>query len=201
MNILAFLAYSIIMTFTPGPTNVVILATVQNQGTRKGLEFAAGATLAFALLLAIAATLSGVLRDVMPSITPAMGVVGAAYMLYLAYRICTADGSDETGGDSAASGAFKRGFVMQFVNPKVVLFTLTVITNFVTPFYSSPIELGAFVTLITAIGCAAFLSWVMLGAVLRRFLVANRSLVNVVMALFLAYSAYAVSGLPALLVS
>lgn len=198
MNILAFLSYSIIMTFTPGPANVVILATVQNHGARKGIEYAAGATLAFGLLLALSAALSGTLADAMPWMGPAMGIAGAAYMLYLAYGICAAPGSagsGETGKDGEVNGTFRTGFVMQFVNPKVVLFTLTVFSSFVTPYYSSPIQLGAFVMLLTAIGCAAFMSWVLLGAVLRRFLLAYRSAVNLVLALFLAYSAFVVSGL------
>lgn len=204
MNFLAFLSYCIIVTFTPGPANVVILATVQNHGTRKGVEYAAGATLAFGLLLALSATLSGTLADAMPWMGPAMGLVGAAYMLYLAYGICTAGGAGDTGETSAGStvsGAFRTGFVMQFVNPKVVLFTLTVFPGFVTPHYSSPVQLGAFAVLLTAIGCAAFMSWVLLGAVLRRFLLAYRTAVNIVLALFLAYSAFVVSGLGPILLS
>jgi threonine/homoserine/homoserine lactone efflux protein len=201
MNILAFLAYSIIVTFTPGPANVVILATVRNHGMRKGMAYAAGATLAFGLLLALSATLGGALLDAMPWITRAMGVVGAAYMLYLAYRIYAANGQEGTDKDGVAGSAFRAGFVMQFINPKVVLFALTVISNFVAPYYSSPVQLGAFVVLLTAIGCAAFMSWVLLGSVLRRFLLTHRTAVNLVLALFLAYSAFVVSGLETMLAS
>lgn len=204
MNFLAFLSYCIIMTFTPGPANVVILATVQNHGARKGVEYASGATLAFGLLLALSAMLSGTLAEVMPWVGPAMGLVGAAYMLSLAYGICTAarpGDTDDASQDGAAGGAFRAGFVMQFINPKVVLFALTIFPGFVTPHYSSPVQLGAFVMLLTAIGCAAFMSWVLLGAVLRRFLLAYRTAVNIVLALFLAYSAFVVSGLGPILLS
>jgi len=204
MNFLAFLSYCIIVTFTPGPANVVILATVHNHGTRRGAGYAAGATLAFGLLLALSATLSGTLADAMPWAGPAMGIVGAAYMLYLAYGICTAgepDNMEGAGKDGAVNGAFKAGFAMQFVNPKVVLFALTVFPGFVTPHYSSPVQLGAFVVLLTGIGCAAFMSWVLLGAVLRRFMLAYRTAVNIILALFLAYSAFVVSGLGPILFS
>lgn len=198
MNFLAFLSYCIIVTFTPGPANVVILATVQNHGTRRGVGYAAGTTLAFGLLLALSATLSGTLARAMPWAGPAMGIVGAVYMLYLAYGICTAGEPDNTGDagkGGAVNGAFRAGFVMQFVNPKVVLFALTVFPGFVTPHYSSPAQLGAFVVLLTGIGCVAFMSWVLLGAVLRRFMLAYRTVVNIILALFLAYSAFVVSGL------
>ncbi|MFP5221752.1 MAG: LysE family translocator [Acidobacteriota bacterium] len=204
MNILAFLSYCIIVTFTPGPANVVILATVQNHGTGKGVQYASGATLAFGLLLGLSATLSGTLADIMPWIGPAMGFVGAAYMLLLAYGICTAGGPADTDGtaqDGVGKSAFRTGFIMQFINPKVILFTVTVFPGFVTPYYSSPLHLGAFVMLLTAIGCSAFMSWVLLGAVLRRFLLAYRTAVNIVLALFLAYSAFVVSGLGPILLS
>ena len=201
MNFLAFLAYSIIVTFTPGPANVVILATVQNHGIRRGMEYSAGATLAFGMLLGASAALSGSLADVMPWISRAMGVVGAAYMLYLAYGICTADEPSKSDTDGVAGGAFRTGFVMQFINPKVVLFTLTVMSNFVTPYYTSPVQVGAFVMLLTVIGCAAFVSWVLLGAVLKRFLHAYRRTVNLALALLLAYSAFVVSGIKTMLSS
>ncbi len=60
MNITAFLAYCIIVTFTPGPTNIVILSTVQNYGTKKALEYTAGATIAFGLLLFLSVSFNSV---------------------------------------------------------------------------------------------------------------------------------------------
>ncbi|EPR37678.1 Lysine exporter protein (LYSE/YGGA) [Desulfovibrio sp. X2] len=210
MNIVAFLAYCIVVTFTPGPTNVVILATAQNHGPRAALRFASGAGLALAVLIASSAVLNDMLLGLMPRIRLVMGVVGAAYMLYLAYRIYTsspprqaaADASDDASETPPAAfgnirgGAFAAGFAMQFVNPKVILFALTVISGFVTPYASSPLHTALYVLLITAIACSALYSWVVLGAVLRRFLFTYRRQANLVMALFLVYCAFAVLNPP-----
>lgn len=157
MNITAFLAYCIIVTFTPGPTNIVIMSTVQNYGTKKALEYTAGATLAFGLLLVLSVTFNSVLFNVLPKIKVVMGGVGTIYMLYLAWKLYRMDVSTDV---SDQSGTFMAGFLMQFINPKVVLFVLTVISNFVIPYYSSFLNLALFVLIITLIGLAAFVSWV-----------------------------------------
>lgn len=47
MNIASFIIYCIVVTFTSGPTNIVILSSVQHHGARKTMEYVGGATLAF----------------------------------------------------------------------------------------------------------------------------------------------------------
>ena len=148
MNIASFLIYCIIVTVTPGPTNIVILSTVHNLGTKKAMEYTYGATIAFSLLLTISATLNTVLIAVIPKILPIMQTIGSFYIVYLAYQIYKMDTSKSTVKQTAT---FMSGFLMQFVNPKVVLFTMTVIPSFVMPYYTAPSTLVIFVTCITLI--------------------------------------------------
>lgn len=61
MNILSFIIYCIVVTFTPGPTNIVILSSVQHHGARKTMGYVGGATLAFGLLLTASALLNRLL--------------------------------------------------------------------------------------------------------------------------------------------
>lgn len=58
MNITSFIIYCIVVTFTPGPTNIVILSTVHNFGTKRAMEYTYGATVAFGLLLSISTVLN-----------------------------------------------------------------------------------------------------------------------------------------------
>ena len=58
---------------------------------------------------------------------------------------------------------------MQFLNPKVVLFTMTVILSFVLPYYDSTVALSLSVLGITFIGFIAFLLWVLFGAIFKQF--------------------------------
>ncbi len=87
MSLTSFLIYCVIVTFTPGPTNIVILSTVHGFGIKKAMQYTYGATLAFGALLAISAILNTMLVAVIPKILMIMQVVGSLYILYLAYQI------------------------------------------------------------------------------------------------------------------
>lgn len=149
MNILSFLIYCVVATFTPGPTNIVILSSVQHSGAKKSMGYVYGSTLAFGLLLIISTLLNRVLVEIIPNILIIMQVIGSLYMLYLAYKIFKM-GSMEDQPDPNAN--FRSGVLMQLVNPKVLVFTLTVIPNYVMPFYTSSLALFMFVIIITVIG-------------------------------------------------
>ncbi|ODA40644.1 LysE family transporter [Desulfosporosinus sp. BG] len=192
MNITSFLIYCVIVTFTPGPTNIVILSTAHNFGTKRAMEYSYGATVAFGILLGISAVLNTVLLALIPKVLLIMQVIGSVYMLYLAYQIYKMDVSDSAG---IQTGTFISGFLMQFINPKVVLFTMTVIPSFVMPFYTAPPALAVFVAAITIIGFCAFITWVLFGVMFKEFLKKYQKTVNIIMALFLVYSAIVASGI------
>ncbi|MEO2211324.1 LysE family transporter [Paenibacillus amylolyticus] len=192
MNLASFLIYCIVVTFTPGPSNIVILSSTQIVGARKTMHYVWGATLAFGLLLTASAFLNQLLAGVLPGILKVMQIVGGLYMVYLAYQIykmgTTEDAPKQVTG-------FWNGFIMQFVNPKVVLFTFTVIPSYVLPFYQSSFSSFLFVLLITFIGFLAYSSWVVFGTVFKTMLNRHQKLLSILMALFLLYSAIIVSGL------
>lgn len=192
MNLTSFFIYCIVVTFTPGPSNIVILTSVGQVGPRKTMEYVWGATVAFGLLLAVSALLNHVLAEVLPGILHVMQIVGSVYMIYLAYQVYKM-GSTETGSKQVTG--FLNGLIMQFVNPKVILFTFTVIPSYVLPYYDSTMITFLFVIIITIIGFFAYSSWVVFGSVFRTLLNRHQKAVSMLMALFLLYSAIMVSGI------
>lgn len=192
MSITSFLIYCIVVTFTPGPTNIVILSTVHGFGVKKAMEYTYGATIAFGALLTISAILNTILVAVIPKILITMQVFGSIYILYLAYQVYHMNPTDMSANQVAT---FQSGFIMQFVNPKVVLFTMTVIPSFVMPYYTNPLMLATFVAIITAVGFLAFLTWVLFGALFKDIMLKHQKPVNISMSLFLIYSAIIGSGL------
>ena len=155
------------------------------------MEYAYGATIAFGLLLGISAILNTLLVAVIPKILIVMQIIGSFYMLFLAYQIYKMDVTESA---EVQTASFISGFLMQFVNPKVVLFTMTVIPSFVMPYYTAPPALAVFATSITIIGFCAFVTWVLFGVMFKEFLQKYQKTVNVIMALFLVYSAIMASG-------
>ncbi|MFB7140752.1 LysE family translocator [Gottfriedia sp. NPDC056225] len=186
MNITSFIVYCFIVTFTPGPTNIVILSTVHNNGTKKALEYTYGATIAFGLLLVISAIVNSMLIEIISKILIFMQIIGSFYMLYLAYQIYKMDSSKSS---ISQRGTFISGFFMQFLNPKVVLFTMTVIPSYILPYYVKMPAVTISVLLITIIGFLAFITWVLFGTIFKMFLQKHKKSVNVLMALFLVYAA------------
>ncbi|WP_137790607.1 LysE family transporter [Bacillus sp. E(2018)] len=186
MNITSFLVYCFVVTFTPGPTNIVILSTVHNFGTKKAMNYTYGATFAFGVLLVVSAMLNTILISIIPRILIVMKLIGSLYMFYLAYRIYRIDSSKRTVNQTAT---FMSGFLMQFLNPKVVLFTMTVIPSFVLPHYINKFAVTLSVLVITLIGFLAFLTWVLFGTIFKAFLQKHNKVVNIMMALFLVCSA------------
>ena len=192
MNLLFFILYCCVMTATPGPTNIMILSTVHNYGVKKALYFSFGSAFAFFLLLSLSVIFNSFLMTYLPKIIVVLQIVGALYMLYLAYGIYKISGSSK---DEVNTSSFKTGFLMQFINPKSVLFALTVFPSFILPYYNSSISLALFVLLISFIGLVAFLVWVWFGRVLKSFLDKYSSIVNNIMAGFLVICAMMISGL------
>ncbi len=192
MNIVFFLLYCSLMIITPGPTNIMILTTVHNYGVKKAFEFSVCALFAFFVLLSISVIFNSILMNYLPNIIVVLQIIGAIYMLYLAYQIFKINNTSKKENQFSS---FKTGFFMQFVNPKPVLFTLTVFPSFILPYYTSFWHLTLFVLLITIIACVAFLSWILFGKVLKSFWDRYNKLVNNIMAIFLIICAIAISGI------
>ncbi len=198
MSILSFILYCFIVTATPGPAVVMILSTVNNSGTGKGFEFTLGVTVAFASLIFSSVFIGNALLDSFPWIITLMQATGASYMLYLAWKIYNmkfSENTDKSGSsDLSGKGTFISAVLMQYLNPKVVIFTLTVLPAFVMPFYKSVSVQLLFAAAVTCIGFVSCILWVAFGTVFRNVMIKYRTALNRIMAFFLAYSAVTVSG-------
>ncbi|QKJ22123.1 LysE family translocator [Poseidonibacter lekithochrous] len=191
MNILSFLIYCIIITFTPGPTHIVTLSTVQNYGVKRAISFCYGSSIAFTIILVLSVVLNSLLTSFLPKATAIMQIIGAAYILYLAYQIYH---MNNIVNNNKNFGTFKSGFLMQFINPKVILFSITIFPSFIMPYYNSLNELLLFAIIISIIGSLSFFFWVIFGNLMKSFLIKNKKASNILLSLFLVYCAIMISG-------
>jgi threonine/homoserine/homoserine lactone efflux protein len=166
--LIALATFCFVSSITPGPNNMMLLASGANFGFRRTLPHLLGVTLGFgAMVLAVGFGLGGVF-SAYPALYDVLRIVGAAYMLWLAYRIATASGL----GDGEAAGrpmSFLEAVAFQWINPKAWAMSLGAITAFVVPgeFVAGVIV----VTLVfTAINLPCVASWAGFGVVLRRAL-------------------------------
>lgn len=134
-TLLCFLGASIALTVAPGPDNIFVMT----QGVARGRKPAIVTALGMCSGVTVHTTAAAFgISAVFYSSAIAFTVVksaGAAYLLYLAFktlkersaiRLSAAD-------DLPAAALFRRGFIMNVLNPKVAMFFLAFLPQFVTP--------------------------------------------------------------------
>ena len=134
---LSFTAAAILLTFMPGPDIMYLLAKSLRSGARQGVTLAAG--LATGPVFHTTLVVIGVAAFIQssPSAFRALTFVGAAYLLYLAWGAFRARPEPLTipgAADAYDRGAlYRRGLIMNALNPKVLLFFLALLPQFVDP--------------------------------------------------------------------
>lgn len=116
-----------------------------------------------------------------------MQVLGAAYMIFLAWKVWKSTGNLEAEDGKEAS--FLSGMILQFMNPKIYIYAITAMSLYVLPVYHSVPALGAFTLVLTVIGVSGTFVWALFGTVFCRVFAEHAKTVNLVMALMLVYCA------------
>ena len=187
-NFFAFMSYVVISSFTPGPVNIISMSNSSKYGFKKSIPFSAGATTAFFVIFSLCGFFSASLFHLIPSIESIMVYIGAAYILWLAYSIYTSKPKNDS-QDHRKTTSYIPGFLFQFVNPKGIIYAITTVATFVTPYYKSGPIVFVFAATLSAIIFIANSSWALFGTVFQKFLAEHSKLTNTIMALLLVYCA------------
>jgi len=191
-NLTAFIGYMVAVTFTPGPNNILVMTNAGTYGFKRTLNYMAGGAIGVFLIVAASTYFNVLLFDAIPTVKPLMGIAGAAYMIYLALRIIRSKPPEA--GESGEPLRFHYGFIMQFLNPKLLIFAVTATSNFIVPYFDSCYYVP-FTILITMITILSWLVWSLFGSVFKLFLKRHYKPFNIAMGLILIYSAVSISGL------
>ena len=186
-NISAFLSYVIITTFTPGPNNIMSMSNASKYGLKKALPFNIGVFFGFFTIIALSSLFSASLISFIPSIKPIMTYLAAIYILYLAWRIYKSE-NKAMEGEKRATNTIFTGFILQFINLKVIIYGLTITSTFISPYYESVIVLGGFALMLAFISLLSTFSWAVFGSVLQKFFESHAKTINTIMALLLVYT-------------
>lgn len=132
-----FLLAAVLITASPGPDNLMVLSTGMARGRRHGIAFGLGC--AAGCLSHTALALAGVsaLVAASPAAFTALRWAGGLYLVWLGVQALRHAGQSGLGSASAGSETpgrlFARGLVANAINPKVVLFFLSFLPQFVQP--------------------------------------------------------------------
>ena len=172
---LLFAAIIAVANATPGPTILTLVARVLGMGAARNVGFAIGLVLGDVLWLAAAVFGLAALASEAHEIMLVLKYLGAAYLVYLAYKMWTAPAVDpmQSAGDRRLGlGSIAGGLAMAISNPKTMLFYLALLPNLV-PLADINAVSFAELSLLLALVYAPVLAVYMISATYARRLIAS----------------------------
>ena len=197
MNIemIPLISFVVVTTFTPGPNNISSASMGVMYGYRKTINYLAGITCGFFVVMIACAYLSSTLLAIIPVAEQYLRRVGAGYILWLAAGILRANyAMSESSGEAKA---FTKGFVLQLFNPKVAVYGLTLYSSFLAPVSGRPDFLSLSAVSFAFTAFAATSTWALFGAAIKNRLrhESFRKFVNTSLSILLIYTAVKLSGI------
>lgn len=183
--IISYLPYTLVTAFTPGPNNFISLYAVSQNGWRKGKNVLMGIAAGFLCVMVICALFCYELAKYVPAAAGVLKYVGAAYIVWLAIHVARSKPEDS----ESKPMSFWKGFWLEFVNVKIILYAITVYTGYVLPYDTSLLSLLIHAVCLTLIGVAGCVTWAAVGGVLQKFIAKYYRPFNIIMALILIWCA------------
>ncbi|MEH6651725.1 MAG: LysE family translocator [Motiliproteus sp.] len=180
--------FALIGAISPGPVNIIATSSGASFGFRSTLPHVLGATFAYTLIVFLVGTgLNQVLLSY-PQITTSLQYLGAAFLLYMSYKIATANTSNEQARTTSQPPSLLQGAMAQGLNPKAWLVSMSGVSLFVSAnspasFYLLMFCLISFLVCFIGIAC-----WAALGQMIRNLLnnPGHQRLFNIAMGLLLS---------------
>lgn len=186
-SLLPLIGFAIAGSVTPGPNVLMVAAAAAGHGMRAVVPHMLGISAGFpVMILAVGLGLSGPLAA-SPTLHLALKWVGAAWLLWLAWKIATAE---PRAAESRPPLGFLGGAAFQWVNPKAWMLAAAVVPAFTRPEAPLTPQVLVIVAVFACVTLPSLLVWAAIGAGAGRLLGEPRQLriFNITMALLLVAS-------------
>lgn len=187
-TLIALALYALVTSVTPGPNNLMLLASGVNFGFRQTIPHMLGIAFGFTAMVALVGFGLGAVLTLFPIVFNVLRVLALVYMVWLSWKLASS-GSLGSGDVKARPMTFIEAALFQWINPKAWAMALTATTLYTVPemYYLSVILVaGTFgVINLPSVSC-----WAGFGVGLRGFLSvpARLRIFNVGMAVLLLLS-------------
>ena len=186
---LSLLLFAFATSITPGPNNMMLLASGVNFGFRRTIPHMLGIGGGFLVLLLAVGLGLGAVLTAFPPLFVALKIAGGLYLLWIAWKIGSARALGEGGRSGARPMTFLEAAAFQWVNPKAWVMAISAMAAYTTE------ERYLFTVLVVAFAFAvvnlpSVSTWAGFGSVLREWLSHPVRLkwFNVIMAVLLVLS-------------
>ncbi|WP_137043793.1 LysE family translocator [Pseudolabrys sp. FHR47] len=186
----ALVVFVFATAFTPGPNNIMVTASGVNFGFMRTVPHMAGITVGFVVLLLAAAAGLGLIFTAAPVLQTGLKIAGALYMVWLAWKVANSRPAPSSGdAELGQPMTFWQAAGFQWVNPKALVMSLTMVALFVRP--EARVLDTAILTVVNIVFTVATVAtWTGFGVALRGLLSnpSHARIFNIVMALLLVAS-------------
>lgn len=132
---LGFLAVAVAVTASPGPDNLMVLSVGMSRGRKQGMAFGLGCALGCLSHTLLAALGVGALIAASPLAFTLLKAAGGLYLVWLGIGALRSRGGARVGAaalpDESLLRLFGKGLLANAINPKVILFFLSFLPQFV----------------------------------------------------------------------
>jgi threonine/homoserine/homoserine lactone efflux protein len=182
----ALLLFAFVSSITPGPNNLMVLASGVNFGFRRTVPHMLGVAIGFTLMVAAVGFGMGAIFTRAPFLYTALKIAGVVYLLVLAFRLAMS-GPVKDGRVVGAPMSFFSAMAFQWVNPKAYVMAVSAVAAYASPDPRSILLVTLAFALVTP-PCIS--TWAAFGTSMRRVLTEARYVrpFNIVMALLLVAS-------------
>ncbi len=188
--LVAFAGFAFVTSVTPGPNNTMLLASGVNYGFVRTIPHILGISLGCSAMLLLVGLGLGQLFAAVPALYAILRYVGAAYLLWLAWKIARA-GPIQLGDRQARPLRFWQAALFQWVNPKAWVMVVGAVTTY-APRDGFLLGVASIAALLILVNAPSVCLWAGCGAALRQWLSHPGRIraFNVTMALLLVLSLY-----------
>ncbi|KIT14266.1 LysE family translocator [Jannaschia aquimarina] len=163
---LALVGFAFVTSITPGPNNLMLMASGANFGLRRTVPHMLGVGLGFGfMIVCVGLGLAG-LFEIFPAAKLILAALSVLYLLWLAWRIANA-APPEPGAEAGRPLTFLQAAAFQWVNPKAWTMALTALSLYSTGALWS---VAAVAVIFTAVNLPSVGSWTLLGQGMARWL-------------------------------
>jgi threonine/homoserine/homoserine lactone efflux protein len=186
----AFLTFAFVASVTPGPNNLMLMASGANFGIRRSLPHLFGVVFGFVLMVILVGTGLIQVFEVFPQSYQLLRGFSIAYLSYLAWKIATAKPQSRRAGSAPMN--FLQAALFQWVNPKAWAMALTAVSIYAPSQNLAAVALIALV--FGLVNLPSIFLWVVIGSRLQRYLqnAVRLKVFNYTMALILIATLYPV---------
>lgn len=162
----ALIRFAFVSSITPGPNNMMLMASGANFGLRRTLPHLLGVSLGFAVLATGIGLGLAQVFDAFPGVFDVLKWVCVGFLIYLAWKIATSAPITE-GPKVSEPMTFLQACAFQWVNPKAVYMAITATTVYGGGTVAGVLMVAA---VFTAVNLPCVGTWAVVGTQIRRLL-------------------------------